>query len=298
MCLWIFAVIVVKMLFMTTSVRFIFQKDVEEIFEVFTNLFDIRIAFFSNNGEEVNVGKNKPLCRYCHLLREKLNLEETCLNLDRKMREHALEKRKTISYQCHGGMTEAITPIFFDDELVGFVMIGQFRTSKEPMDKVIQQRWKKEVGTEELEKVYLETPLYTPNYSKNILRLFEVLIDFIISQRLIEIENSSTIQPLIAFIENHLEENITLAQAAKIVCKSQSSISHNFKKITGKSFKQFQIDLKLAKADEYFKNKQDITVKEVAYKLGFDDPFYFSRLYKKHRGKSPDILRKQIHKTS
>lgn len=283
---------------MTASVRFIFQKDVEEIFEVFTNLFDIRIAFFSSSGEEVNVGKNKPLCRYCHLLREKLSLEETCLNLDKKMRGHALEKRKTISYQCHGGMTEAITPIYLEDELVGYVMIGQFRTSTEPIDKVIHQRWKKRVGTNELENAYLKTPLYTSQYSNNIMRLFEILIDFIVSQRLIEIENSSTIQPLIAFMESHIEENTTLAQAAKIVCKSKSSISHNFKKITGKNFKQFQIDLKLAKADEYFKNRPDITVKEVAFKLGFDDPFYFSRLYKKYRGKSPDISRKQIHKTS
>jgi len=34
-------------------------------------------------------------------------------------------------------------------------------------------------------------------------------------------------------------------------------------------------------------------VKEVAERVGFEDPLYFSRLYRKHRGSSPSATRGQ-----
>jgi AraC-like DNA-binding protein len=33
--------------------------------------------------------------------------------------------------------------------------------------------------------------------------------------------------------------------------------------------------------------REDLSVKEMAYQLGFNDPFYFSNFFKKHTGLSP-----------
>jgi AraC-like DNA-binding protein len=191
-------------------------------------------------------------------------------------------------------MTEAITPIFIEDNLIGFVMIGQFRTSAKKIPAVIQKAWKKKNATDELEKAFLETPYYDPEHFNNILTLFSVLVDFIVSKRLIEVKGTSSVQPIVTFMMNHLEENLSVTQAAKILSQSRSSFSHKFKQLTGKSFKQFQIDLKLDKADELFKSNPELNINEISLRLGFDDPFYFSRLYKKYRGKSPSSTKKKI----
>ena len=37
-----------------------------------------------------------------------------------------------------------------------------------------------------------------------------------------------------------------------------------------------------------------IKVKDLASHMGFDDPYYFSRVFKKVSGKSPEIFRKEI----
>jgi len=76
-------------------------------------------------------------------LRRKLNYESTCLDLDRKMQAKAVMERRMIHYQCHGDMTEAITPIFMEQSLVGFLMIGQFRTSKQQLNTKIARAWQK-----------------------------------------------------------------------------------------------------------------------------------------------------------
>ena len=40
-------------------------------------------------------------------------------------------------------------------------------------------------------------------------------------------------------------------------------------------------------ADDLFRTRREVTVREVAFELGFKDPYYFSRLYRKHRGHPP-----------
>lgn len=279
---------------MNYALKFIFKKDAEIIFNSFTNLFDVRIAFLSPTGEEINVGKNKPVCSYCSLLKKELGLGELCIQLDKAKRLEAVKSGEMHSYQCHGGMTEAITAMKLNGELLGFVMIGQFRTDTDQLPRNIAKMWSEKFENDDLEKAFLKRPLFTQKYSKNILELYNQLIKLIISHHLIEVKGNNSIQPLITFMAEHIDENISLKQASSILFQSESNVSRKVKKVTGKSFKRFQIDLKLDKADEYFSTNQKITVKEVSAKLGYQDPYFFSRLYKKYRGHSPATAKKKF----
>ncbi len=279
---------------MKYPLKYIFRQKALAILDVFTELFDIRIAFYSNDGKELQVGQHKPMCNYCNMLRNHLNFEHVCLTLDKKMRETAQERKKTVYYQCHGGMTEAVTPLYIEKNLIGFLMIGQFRIEDAAINRQIVKAWRKKYHNKKLEKAYSNTPAYPEEYTQNIIQLFEILVEHILLSHTIEFYGMTSLQPLISFIQDNLNERLDISEAAKIISQSKSSLSHKFKQVTGKSFKQFQIDLKLKKADEYFQKYPDIYVKEVAYRLGFSDAFYFSRLYKKHRGISPAQYKKQI----
>jgi AraC-like DNA-binding protein len=59
-----------------------------------------------------------------------------------------------------------------------------------------------------------------------------------------------------------------------------------FKKCTGLSPYQYFLDLKINRAKELLQQEQ-FTVKEIAYMLSFDDPYYFSHLFKKKTGHPP-----------
>jgi AraC-like DNA-binding protein len=59
-----------------------------------------------------------------------------------------------------------------------------------------------------------------------------------------------------------------------------------FKRCTGLSPYQYFLDLKISRAKELLLQHQ-YTVKEVAYMLSFDDPYYFSHLFKKKTGSPP-----------
>ena len=173
---------------MTKSMEFIFQPEVQAMFNSFSELFDIRIAFFSAAGDELCVGRGRPICQYCRLLRDKLSYESKCLRLDSAKRAEAANVGRLISYRCHAGLTEAITPILSNGSLIGFVMIGQFR-SVEKISQSLERQWRAKYEGSELQEAFLKVPCIPPEKIESILNLFEVLVGFITSQNLIRVKN-------------------------------------------------------------------------------------------------------------
>jgi AraC-like DNA-binding protein/ligand-binding sensor protein len=278
---------------MSHTAKYIFQRDVQSMLNCFTKLLGIRIVSYSDDGKEISDRASQSNCQYCQLLKEQLDIEDQCHSLNRKMQLQSAQQKKVIRYQCHGGMVECAMPLYVSTQIVGYVMIGQFRIS-DKMPSNICDLWAKLVGTDELERAYHEAPCFKRERINDILEMLTILVGFIIDSRMVNRRGYNSLDSLLTYMEEHIDENLRISQAAGLVFRSKSGFSLAFKTLMGKCFNQYQIDLKLAKADEYFQVMPDITIREVARKLGYKDPLYFSRLYRKHRGTPPLAARKQL----
>lgn len=97
-------------------------------------------------------------------------------------------------------------------------------------------------------------------------------------------------------IADHLNESIDLTALAKSLGLSYRTFRYLFRKETGVSPLQFQLDRRLARARNLLAST-DIPVGEIATSLGFNSPWYFSRFFGKHERQSPAAYRKG-HATS
>jgi AraC-like DNA-binding protein len=68
---------------------------------------------------------------------------------------------------------------------------------------------------------------------------------------------------------------------------SRSKLFRKLKGLTNMSPVDLVIKIKLNHASELLKNNKTIRISEVAYASGFNDPKYFSTLFKKFYGKTP-----------
>ena len=93
--------------------------------------------------------------------------------------------------------------------------------------------------------------------------------------------------------ENYLT-NITPQQVAKQIHMSYSLFRKVFKEYTDISPTQYIIELKLQKARKLLMNT-DMSVKEVAFHLNYEDSLYFSTLFKKHVGYTPTVFREMYN---
>lgn len=95
------------------------------------------------------------------------------------------------------------------------------------------------------------------------------------------------------FLLNNLERNYCLDELATKFNYSKSHLQAKFKIETGYPLHAFFNLQKILKACEYL-NSTNLRIKEISYKLGFEDPLYFSRIFKNLMGMSPSTYKKTI----
>ena len=100
------------------------------------------------------------------------------------------------------------------------------------------------------------------------------------------------ISHLISLIHSEIESDISLSDMAFRAAMSESHFSHVFKDFTGVSPKKYIIKSKIEKAKELLKNT-DQPIGEIAFTIGYEDPHYFSRMFKKNTGFTPRQYREQ-----
>lgn len=104
--------------------------------------------------------------------------------------------------------------------------------------------------------------------------------------------HTNMVNSVIEFLTANLDKTFKSDEIAKQFNCSPSYLFNLFKKRTGYSLIHFFNLKKIQKACEYLKYT-DLSIKEISYKVGIQDPLYFSRTFKKYFGISPKDYRKE-----
>lgn len=106
-----------------------------------------------------------------------------------------------------------------------------------------------------------------------------------------ELPGAQEVAKVLAYIQEHLAEKITLAQLAHIVNFNETYLCTIFRSHMGTSIFNYINQTKVECAAEKLKNS-DMQLKEIAASLGFSDQFYFNKMFRKYYGISPSEYRK------
>lgn len=105
-------------------------------------------------------------------------------------------------------------------------------------------------------------------------------------------ERGDPLERAMAFLEERLDGTVRVAELARMVGISASHLSALFREATGGGVLAHHVNLRMAKARQLL----DITslpVADVASEVGYSDPFYFSRHFRRVHGVSPTEYRVQ-----
>ena len=140
---------------------------------------------------------------------------------------------------------------------------------------------------------------YSPeNLMNTNLCLYHLIATFVFSQQ--QNQNSSSpekaiIRETIDYMKNNLDKTIRIEDFADLNKYSVSHFSKLFRLTTGMSPIEYFIHLKMQKACQLLYT-EDSRVKQIAALLGYDDPYYFSLLFKKYMNTHPETYRKSVRK--
>jgi len=99
------------------------------------------------------------------------------------------------------------------------------------------------------------------------------------------------IQAVNTYLDEHLQEGVTLADTARKVYFSAGYLSRLFKKKTGDSFTNYVIQYKIERAKSFLL-KPGISVNQAGEMVGYRDKRHFSRMFKRCTGQTPSEYRR------
>lgn len=104
---------------------------------------------------------------------------------------------------------------------------------------------------------------------------------------------ADVIRKACSFIEdNFMRPDLSLNQVAAHVSLSNNHFCTVFAQETGKTFIEYLTAIRIDKAAELLRSTQ-MLASEIAYASGYNDPHYFSYIFKKHKGIPPREYRNQ-----
>ncbi len=148
-------------------------------------------------------------------------------------------------------------------------------------------------GEELVSDIFADNPqkyrsLYTLNSTDQILQwlntLFKGLYNYFESRK--KDYKNQIVANAKQYIRNNLTKKLTLNDVAAALGVSPNYLSSLFKKYSGCGFVDYVIQVKIHQAKEMMAD-QSLKIQEIADHLGFDNAFYFSKVFKKVEGCSP-----------
>ena len=97
------------------------------------------------------------------------------------------------------------------------------------------------------------------------------------------------------YIQKHFKENITLDTLSDLVFLNKYYLAHAFKKYNHISPINYQLKLRIEEAKLLLKTT-NLVISDVSNSLGFSSQSYFSQIFKRHTGLTPNQYRKNNNK--
>lgn len=136
--------------------------------------------------------------------------------------------------------------------------------------------------------IYLHHSFYATDLMKMNLVLWEILLHcFELEQgKMMPPGEDQLTQKVTNFLEQHLTHHFSPDELSKALNLSYKYIGTLFKAKTGMTIKQYELMLRLRKAVKLL-CETNLSITEIAHETGFNDAFYFSKVFKKEKGLSP-----------
>jgi len=94
-------------------------------------------------------------------------------------------------------------------------------------------------------------------------------------------------------VRSNFSENYSVSQLSQRLLTTEAKLNEVSKLHTNKTAQNVIYSLIISEAKRLL-HYENLTIKEIAYALGFNDPFYFSNFFKKHTEKSPKDFKKEV----
>ena len=261
----------------------------------FYEISHIRITVFDENLTEL-VSYPERVAPYCAVIRGTSKGFDACMACDRQACEKAAKKHSTYIYRCHAGLTEAVTPLYGGDVLVGYILFGHVFSypSHEEGWAVVEQRCADlRVNMRMLKDTIFSAALIEENYIRSAAQILHAVASYLILERMATLKEDLLAARLDAYLSAHYSEKIKAPMIAEYLGIGKTQLYELSKQLYGCGIAERIRALRMEKAKALLREQKKLTLSEIAALCGYSDYNYFITVFSRETGWSPGDFRKK-----
>lgn len=261
----------------------------------FNNLTHIRITIFDEDFHELT-SYPKEIVPICHFIRENSDAAAACHRCDLRACRIALHIRKPYIYQCHAGLTEAVTPVFMGNLPVAYLLVGHlfsYPSKEDGWNRIRESCRKYDLDEEKLHELVRGLSLTSQEDILSASHIVQAVASYLCFDQMISLKQQELPVQLDAYITQHLAEKLD----TRILCKHFHIGKTSLYKISKSNYGEGIIEhirkLRIQHAQKLLTEEPEQSIESVAGACGFHDPNYFMSAFKKITGITPGKYRTQ-----
>lgn len=266
--------------------------DVEKLRKLLKDFYaisHIRITVFDDSMREM-VSYPATVPSYCALIRESKEGLAACMDCDRQACRAAGERKKTYVYRCHAGLTEAVTPLFVGEMLVGYMLFGHvfpFANHEEGWEKIKRHCVSVPVDPGKLQDALLEAAPMQEAYVRSAAHILHAVASYLILERMATLKEDLLEVRLDTYIAEHFTEPLDAVRLSRALGIGKTQLYALTKKLYRQGTAARIRELRMEKAKSLLREQRDLPLAEVAWRCGYQDYNYFFTVFKREAGCTP-----------
>lgn len=278
-------------------VNFDYEK-LSNIIKDFCTLTHTSVCIFDTNYIPLLACPEDPPL-FCRLVKSSPLGAKACEKCDREVCIKSGLALKATSHECHMGLIDTVTPIFYDGTILCYIMFGQVKNTVSPTQQLIEIFTKKSIeynlNVEDLLQSYKNLRHIDDLHFSATVNLLNVCAKYIYISNMIHLKRDGILEDITSYLDNNYTQNITIDELTKQFFISRSKLYSIFKAIPAKTPLNYINNLRLQQA-EIFLSQTEKSISQISIELGFSDYNYFIRLFHKRYNTSPLQYRKKMLK--
>lgn len=267
------------------------NRELADLMQNFYTLTGIRIVLFDESYKEI-FAYPKECLPFCFCMRQNPKFYDLCCESDKRSFETCKKTGALTMYRCHAGLMEAAAPIMHNGSIIGYVMFGQVSDSndKNMFRKKLAEFAKEYHATEEMYETVKKVKFKSKKQLVAASKILEACTSYILLKEIVKPSRIELFSTIDEYITEHLSEDISVSSLCRKFNISRTNLYTLYNQYVPGGIASHIKGKRLIKAKELLK-ETDLSVTDIAHKVGFSDYNYFLRSFKKHFGLSTKNVR-------
>lgn len=227
---------------------------------------------------------------YCRKIQCSKKGAACCMASDKSILLKTRETKKEQIHICHAGLMDASVPIFYEREIIGYIILGELKytecfPNKEDYLRLLG------LDPEQMKKLYEKLPLYTPEKMLSIASIAAMLTGYILMEKMLRPDISDKKERILSYIEDNLLNELNIQKICADTGVSKNVLYRFIREKFGCTVSSY-INKKRVKTACRMLRETDFSIERISRKCCFASTSYFTRTFKKEMGITPVKYRK------